>query len=128
MKCKNCNTGIDERAKFCPECGAKVNNELACSACNTKLTANVKFCPQCGTKVLENSQASTQYGNIISPNYGDNVMLSGANSGIASSFTSPVADSSDGDDWGDIVFDVASEVGGKIVEGIGSFIGSLFDD
>jgi predicted amidophosphoribosyltransferase len=37
-------------AKFCPECGAKVEAApTACSSCGAQLNG-AKFCPECGTK------------------------------------------------------------------------------
>ena len=49
MKCTNCHSELSDSAKFCPECGAKVNNVKYCSQCGTKLQPNMKFCPECGT-------------------------------------------------------------------------------
>jgi tetratricopeptide (TPR) repeat protein len=51
MTCKKCNAEIAENAKFCPECGAKVETDPVCSNCGVKLVAGAKFCPECGTKV-----------------------------------------------------------------------------
>ncbi len=66
MKCTNCHSELSDSAKFCPECGAKVNNAKYCSQCGTKLQPNVKFCPECGTimgdcgqKELSNSVTET---------------------------------------------------------------------
>jgi tetratricopeptide (TPR) repeat protein len=51
MNCKTCNAEIAENAKFCTECGAKVEREPVCSNCGVKLTAGAKFCLECGTPV-----------------------------------------------------------------------------
>jgi len=48
--CKNCNIELSENAKFCNECGTKVNTEIFCSNCETKLSPTSKFCNECGTK------------------------------------------------------------------------------
>lgn len=47
--CPKCKTPVAKNAKFCPECGSKL--ELVCAKCGTKLSAKAKFCPECGTKV-----------------------------------------------------------------------------
>ena len=55
MKCKICNTENRDTAKFCNECGAKLEPQL--KACTNKdcpdygkaiLPAEAKFCPRCG--------------------------------------------------------------------------------
>ncbi len=55
MKCKICNTENRDTAKFCNECGAKLEPQL--KACSNKdcpdygkaiLPAEAKFCPRCG--------------------------------------------------------------------------------
>ena len=53
FNCKNCNCLIDSKAKFCPECGSKIENiqKKYCSICKTELSDSAKFCPECGTKV-----------------------------------------------------------------------------
>ena len=53
FNCKNCNCLIDSKAKFCPECGSKIEviQKKYCSTCNTELSEGAKFCPECGTKV-----------------------------------------------------------------------------
>ncbi|MHC6202122.1 zinc ribbon domain-containing protein [Breznakiellaceae bacterium SP9] len=62
MNCKKCNAEIAENAKFCLECGEKVEREPACSGCGAKLVPNTKFCPECGTKAGEaaNTDAKQQ--------------------------------------------------------------------
>lgn len=49
--CKNCGTVISDTAKFCPECGTKIERELKCANCGTLLAENAKFCMECGFKV-----------------------------------------------------------------------------
>ena len=58
MKCKNCNTELQEGAVYCPECGAKVNNDvpstpLKCRNCGADLTPGAKFCDQCGAATAQ---------------------------------------------------------------------------
>ncbi len=49
--CPACNAPLPAKVKFCPECGAKIEDELHCKKCNVKLSPGVKFCPECGEKV-----------------------------------------------------------------------------
>jgi hypothetical protein len=48
--CPECRTPLATNAKFCPECGAKIQKALHCTECGTLLTPGAKFCPECGTK------------------------------------------------------------------------------
>ena len=49
-KCKHCGASVIETAKFCSECGAKIERELKCANCGTLLAENAKFCMECGKK------------------------------------------------------------------------------
>jgi len=49
--CPSCNAPLAGKAKFCPECGAKIEPERHCVECGTKLSPGVKFCAECGTRV-----------------------------------------------------------------------------
>jgi class 3 adenylate cyclase/tetratricopeptide (TPR) repeat protein len=51
MICPSCNFQNREKAKFCTECGAKL--ELVCPKCENKLRLEAKFCDECGQKVSE---------------------------------------------------------------------------
>jgi hypothetical protein len=54
MNCPKCNNALAENAKFCPECGAKIeavpppDKEVFCAQCGQKMLASAKFCPSCG--------------------------------------------------------------------------------
>ncbi|TMC55746.1 MAG: hypothetical protein E6J26_07760 [Chloroflexi bacterium] len=54
-KCPQC--GADTQgAKFCPECGTKIEQAVAsaptnCRSCGAELKG-AKFCPECGTKAV----------------------------------------------------------------------------
>jgi len=37
-------------AKFCPECGHKMAQQVACRACSTPLEPGTKFCTECGQR------------------------------------------------------------------------------
>ena len=51
--CPKCGAMIKATAKFCPECGEKleVNTERVCPECGAKVSNRAKFCPECGAKV-----------------------------------------------------------------------------
>ena len=50
-KCPKCGHEISARAKFCPECGAKIPAKKFCSNCGAQISATAKFCPECGQKL-----------------------------------------------------------------------------
>ncbi len=50
-KCPMCNAEIPDTAKFCPECGYKIDSKTNCPKCGTELQENEKFCPECGFRV-----------------------------------------------------------------------------
>ena len=52
MFCKNCGKEINDTARFCRGCGAKVEQKpdsLVCPACGAHVKIGVKFCEDCGT-------------------------------------------------------------------------------
>jgi membrane protease subunit (stomatin/prohibitin family) len=48
--CPSCGHALEKNAKFCPECGAKIQSESFCSQCGAKLAPGTKFCTECGAK------------------------------------------------------------------------------
>jgi len=50
MKCPKCQFEIPEGAKFCNECGNKL--EIACSSCGKINPLSNKFCSECGHKII----------------------------------------------------------------------------
>ncbi|WP_082706376.1 zinc ribbon domain-containing protein [Methanobrevibacter sp. YE315] len=60
------NANNKDKAKICPMCGEKVENENFCSHCGTKINVRVKRCVNCGTVI--NSAAK------ICPNCGYNII------------------------------------------------------
>lgn len=48
--CPSCNAPLAANAKFCPECGYKLQDKKFCAECGAALTPGAKFCPECGTK------------------------------------------------------------------------------
>ena len=49
MKCPECQFDNREGAKFCKECGAKL--EVACLECGTIYELSSKFCDECGYRL-----------------------------------------------------------------------------
>ncbi len=58
MKCVECGKELADDAKFCSNCGAKVNIEPVCPNCGKKLTIDAKFCSECGAKIGKESGAN----------------------------------------------------------------------
>jgi membrane protease subunit (stomatin/prohibitin family) len=48
--CPDCGKPLASAAKFCPECGAKIQKAAHCTECGAKLAPGAKFCAECGTK------------------------------------------------------------------------------
>jgi membrane protease subunit (stomatin/prohibitin family) len=48
--CPACHAPLQTNAKFCPECGAKIQTKKHCTECGAELAPNAKFCAECGTK------------------------------------------------------------------------------
>lgn len=52
-ECPNCHAKLAANAKFCPECGNKVESQVPafCAECGKPITPGAKFCSSCGTKI-----------------------------------------------------------------------------
>ncbi|MBR2498993.1 MAG: SPFH domain-containing protein [Clostridia bacterium] len=48
--CTNCGNAINSKAKFCDECGTKVETKRFCTNCGIEISSDAKFCPDCGSK------------------------------------------------------------------------------
>ncbi len=53
MKCPNCGYNNRKTARFCSECGERL--ELICPACRNEIEATSKFCDACGTSLIASS-------------------------------------------------------------------------
>ena len=53
IECPNCHTKLAANAKFCPECGNKVEAKRPafCTECGEPINPGSKFCSSCGTKI-----------------------------------------------------------------------------
>lgn len=58
MKCIQCGQELEEGAKFCYSCGAKVQNTF-CSKCGAEIPSDAKFCGSCGSKTSDYSSFPT---------------------------------------------------------------------
>lgn len=48
MECKKCGFNNIEGAKFCSECGYRLDGKKVCPGCNQTVNEEAKFCPYCG--------------------------------------------------------------------------------
>src|SRR6266852_873338 len=58
VKCAKCGAANLANAKFCNDCGAKMESAVqtvTCAKCNAQLEPGSKFCNECGTKVEQGS-------------------------------------------------------------------------
>src|SRR5688572_22759853 len=62
MKCPLCHAENKAGARFCEDCGARL--EIACPACGTYATPGKKFCRDCGATL--SSESSGRFGNLDS--------------------------------------------------------------
>ena len=58
MQCPQCQHENREGAKFCDECGTKL--QLICPDCGAELRPKAKFCDECGAKLLEAAPTPTE--------------------------------------------------------------------
>lgn len=49
VKCGKCGNEVPSDSKFCPECGQQLKGSKNCPKCGRESPMNAKFCPECGT-------------------------------------------------------------------------------
>lgn len=63
MNCPKCNHPIKDTAKFCENCGAKIevdNSTVECPSCHARIPKDSKFCPDCGTAINHSTSFNWQ--------------------------------------------------------------------
>jgi ribosomal protein L40E len=63
VTCSNCGTENPVNAKFCEECGGKLetaDNKMICPECGHNNPVNAKFCLDCGAKLSSNNDNSNK--------------------------------------------------------------------
>jgi ribosomal protein L40E len=58
IKCIKCSAELADGAKFCDECGEKINHTAFCAECGSQISSDKKFCEKCGTPVEDNAMKS----------------------------------------------------------------------
>lgn len=51
MKCRNCGFENTEEAKFCINCGKRIDGKILCPKCQTYIVPDSLNCPNCGQKI-----------------------------------------------------------------------------
>lgn len=51
--CPKCNSKLDEKSKYCTNCGEQIIRNKVCPNCNKEIKQNHKFCPNCGFTLNE---------------------------------------------------------------------------
>lgn len=73
MKCNNCGAELQDNAKFCTSCGAKVENTAPqggprhCPNCGSQLAGDASFCTNCGQRVGDPARQVAPSNNYIRP-------------------------------------------------------------
>ncbi len=55
--CQQCGTELQGEAKFCKNCGSKIELKKFCINCGEQLAASAKFCDECGTSAEDRMQS-----------------------------------------------------------------------
>ena len=58
MGCAVCSHENPPRARFCQQCGARV--EIRCAGCGSKLPPSARFCHDCGLPVADATSATPE--------------------------------------------------------------------
>lgn len=57
-RCPKC--GLEFEGKFCPNCGAKWEEEKTCSSCGAKLNGATRFCNECGYSFVATNEVKAE--------------------------------------------------------------------
>ena len=66
VKCQNCGLEVDDKVKFCANCGSEIIREESneadhtkfCANCGFKMNNEIKFCPSCGAPTSPSSHVN----------------------------------------------------------------------
>ena len=58
VACQSCGAVTDKEARFCPECGGKLDK--CCSSCGAIIELDARFCGECGLHVVTEVDPPTQ--------------------------------------------------------------------
>ena len=53
MKCKSCGCDNPDPAKFCTNCGERLEAEITCPKCGCENKDGAKFCNECGCRLIQ---------------------------------------------------------------------------
>ena len=59
-KCTKCGTAVAPTAKFCGECGTKIERKRYFLECGTEVKPEQKFCTECGTRLIVSETLAPQ--------------------------------------------------------------------
>jgi predicted amidophosphoribosyltransferase len=77
MKCSRCQAENDAGARFCEDCGARL--EAVCPSCGTVVTPGKKFCRSCGAALTaEPAGRSASPGSYIPKHLAEKILTSRA--------------------------------------------------
>ncbi len=66
MTCKGCGCEVPDGAKFCPQCGSRVeeakNRKKVCPECAAEYDSDVVYCVKCGRKLVEKTEKAGKVG------------------------------------------------------------------
>lgn len=51
MNCQKCGAELADDAKFCPQCGARVDGKTECPGCGREIAENSVYCTYCGKRI-----------------------------------------------------------------------------
>jgi hypothetical protein len=59
-KCLKCGTEVAPTAKFCGECGVKIERKKYCPECGTEVKPEQKICTECGVRLIVSEAPAPQ--------------------------------------------------------------------
>ena len=75
IKCKECGTENNDKAKFCEDCGSPLPQDKECPSCHSQVKISAKFCAECGYHFSAQQKASGNSGSMLS--MGDKNVIAG---------------------------------------------------